>query len=122
MDDGVILFLVCFVAGLCLWFGWITYRIEQIGGEASEVHGRFDSIEDALAQSLGFLIEKVKQIEDIKDFVPNIIQNQSPLQPLLDHILRSVASDGSNAPSDFGRDESGQFTAKEMITDGEKEG
>ena len=76
MDDGVILFLVCFVAGLCLWFGWITYRIEQIGGEASEVHGRFDSIEDALAQSLGFLIEKVKQIEDIKDFVPNIIQNQ----------------------------------------------
>ena len=121
MDDGVLLFLVCFVAGLCLWFGWITYRIEQIGGEASEVHGRFDSIEDALAQSLGFLIEKVKQIEDIKDFVPNIIQNQSPLQPLLDHILCSVASDGSNAPSDFGRDESGQFTAKEMITDGETE-
>jgi len=121
MDDGVILFLVCFVAGLCLWFGWITYRIEQIGGEASEVHGRFDSIEDALAQSLGFLIEKVKQIEDIKDFVPNIIQNQSPLQPLLDHILRQVATGDSNAPSDFGRDESGQFTAKEMITDGEKE-
>jgi len=121
MDDGVLLILVGLIVGLCLWFGWITYRIEQIGGEASEVHGRFDSIEDALAQSLGFLIEKVKQIEDIKDFVPNIIQNQSPLQPLLDHILRSVATGDSNAPSDFGRDESGQFTAKEMITDGETE-
>jgi hypothetical protein len=104
------------------WMGWITYRIETTSSSADDVFERFDGLEEALSQSLGYLMEKVKGIEEIKEFIPSFSINQSPLQPLIEHILGNLGSGGSNAASDLGRDESGQFTPnKGEITDGETE-
>lgn len=104
------------------WFAWITYRLEHIGDSASEANERFEVMEDALARSLGFVMEQVKEIGAIKEYLPQFSIQQSPLQPLIDMFLGNLTQD-SNAPTDLGRDESGQFTTeKGEITDGTKEG
>ena len=103
------------------WFAWITYRLEQIGDSADEANERFQLMEDALAKSLGYVMEQVKEIGAIKEYLPQFTINQNPLQGLMDAFLGNLTQD-SNAPTDLSRDESGQFsTEKGEITDGAQE-
>lgn len=103
------------------WFAWITYRLEHIGDSASEANERFELMEDALAKSLGYVMEQVKEIGAIKEYLPQFTINQNPLQGLMDAFLGNLTQD-SNAPTEpaSSRGENGQFIAEGKI-DGEKE-
>jgi len=104
------------------WFAWISFRLEHIGSSADDVNDRFDVLEEALAQSLGFVVESIKKIEDIKEWAPNLTVNQNPLQPLIESILGNIGGAPSkpSSPEDSARDSDGTFV-KELIDSGEKE-
>jgi len=104
------------------WFAWITYRLENIGDSASEANERFEIMEDALAKSLGYVMEQVKEIGAIKEYLPQFTINQNPLQGLMDAFLGNLTHD-SNAPTEpaDNRGKDGQFISEGQTDAPEKE-
>ena len=128
MDDATLGALVFFGTLVLAWCGWITYRIENMGGVADDVSERFDTIEDGIEKALngmqtlaGFLSSKFEDLDSLKEYLPQFHINESPLKPLMDIIMQNF-SESSNAPNKPGPDRApdGTFT-QELISDGEKE-
>ena len=117
MDEVTLALYVTMGAALLAWIGWITYRIETISESAGSADERMSTLEDALGSALGFIMEQVKGIGEIKDYLPQFTINQNPLQPIIEAIIGNYTS---NAPSPPPRDESGQFST-ELIEDGKTE-
>jgi len=119
MDDVGLATTVVVVAAIVAWCAYITLRLETLketGEGAEELLERFDAMESLLEQALGFIAEKVKGIEDIKEYIPSFSINQNPLQSIIDAVVGNWQD--SNAAPPAARDESGQFAGE---IDGPKE-
>lgn len=119
MDEVTLALYVTLGAAILAWIGWITYRIETISESAGSADERMSTLEDALGSALGFIMEQVKGIGEIKDYLPQFTIQTNPLQGIFDAVLKNWGMPGSNAPSPPSRDENGQFA--ELIEDGTQE-
>jgi len=120
MDDiGLATMIVC-ISAIVAWCAYITLRLEglkETSQNADDLLDRLESMESLLEQALGFIAEKVKGIEEIKDYIPSFSINQNPLQGIIDAIVGSWQDSNAAPPPE--RDASGKYAGE--ITSGQEE-
>ena len=120
MDDIGLATTIVIFSAILAWCAYITLRLEglkETSEGADELLERFDAMESLLEQALGFIAEKVKGIEDIKEYIPSFSINQNPLQSVIDALVGQWQATNAAPPPE--RDTSGKFAGE--ITSGEEE-
>lgn len=77
---------------------------------------RLDELEQSIAMVLKVILDKMTQIEELKEFIPAFTINQNPLQGLFDAIAGNIQS---NIRERHGRDDAGRFASLGDAQDGE---
>ena len=80
---------------------------------------KFLELENNIANVLGIMLEKMTEISNLKEFIPEFSINQNPLQPIFEAIARNM---GSRLKEDtHPRDSAGQWAELGDAHNGEKE-
>ena len=77
---------------------------------------RLDDLEQSIAMVLKVILDKMTQIEELKEFIPAFTINQNPLQGLFDAIAKNIQT---NIRERHSRDDAGRFASLGDAQDGE---
>lgn len=97
LDDIVVLVVICSLFGASFLNEYIKNKRQA---------ERMNDLEQNIAMVLKIMMEKVEEIHELKDYLPQFTINQNPLQGLFDAIAGNMTSGiKGNAP----RDDAGRF-------------
>ena len=92
--------------------GLIWFLIEN----QKRTEERMNDLEQGVATVLQIVLEKITDIAEIKDYIPQFSINQNPLQPLIEAFAQNMWGEGTLSASELPRTAEGRFDATESQT------